>query len=258
MAAANEPRNEPESVGPPDLRQPDHLPNLRPGRDARDPSWLPTQRRGTTPQMIGRFPDYDVLESMNTWDDATRRVVEGRMDVSRRLTFFSSREQAAARRLCDLVMAQDSEPRIPVMELIDSKMANGRLDGFHYADMPDDRVTWHRVLAGLDETAMFRHGVVLAECGDDDAHGIVAMFERGELSGGSWEGFNVRRAWEICTRAILAAFYSHPWAWNEIGFGGPAYPEGYMRLGPISTLDPHELPGATSEDPVRIARSPDE
>ena len=39
---------------------------------------------------------------------------------------------------------------------------------------------------------------------------------------------------------ILAAFYSHPWAWNEIGFGGPAYPQGYMRLGPVSTLEPHE------------------
>ena len=42
--------------------------------------------------------------------------------------------------------------------------------------------------------------------------------------------------------AILAAFYSHPWAWNEIGYGGPAYPEGYMRLGPLSILEPHERP----------------
>ena len=33
------------------------------------------------------------------------------------------------------------------------------------------------------------------------------------------------------SRAILSAFYSHPWAWNEIGFGGPAYPRGYARLG---------------------------
>jgi hypothetical protein len=33
-------------------------------------------------------------------------------------------------------------------------------------------------------------------------------------------------------RAILSAFYSHPWAWNEIGFGGPAYPRGYARFGP--------------------------
>jgi hypothetical protein len=26
------------------------------------------------------------------------------------------------------------------------------------------------------------------------------------------------------------AYYSHPWAWDEIGFGGPAYPRAYMRL----------------------------
>jgi hypothetical protein len=25
-------------------------------------------------------------------------------------------------------------------------------------------------------------------------------------------------------------YYGHPWAWDEIGFGGPAYPRGYMRL----------------------------
>ena len=25
-------------------------------------------------------------------------------------------------------------------------------------------------------------------------------------------------------------YYSHPWAWDEIGFGGPAYPRAYMRL----------------------------
>ena len=31
-------------------------------------------------------------------------------------------------------------------------------------------------------------------------------------------------------RSVLSAFYSHPWAWNEIGFGGPAYPRGYARL----------------------------
>ena len=32
-------------------------------------------------------------------------------------------------------------------------------------------------------------------------------------------------------RVVLSCFYSHPWAWNEIGFGGPAYPRGYSRFG---------------------------
>ena len=44
----------------PDLSRPDHLPNLRPDRQPPDTSWLPRQRRGITPQMIGRYPDYDV------------------------------------------------------------------------------------------------------------------------------------------------------------------------------------------------------
>ena len=50
-------------------------------------------------------------------------------------------------------------------------------------------------------------------------------------------------------RGIVGAFYSHPWAWNEIGFGGPAYPRGYMRLGPLAVREPREKRGATDEDP---------
>jgi len=32
-------------------------------------------------------------------------------------------------------------------------------------------------------------------------------------------------------RDICEAFYAHPWARNEIGFGGPAYPRGYSAFG---------------------------
>ncbi len=57
----------------PDLTRSDHLPNRRPGGVPPHPSWLPRQRRGTTPQMIGRYPDYDVLDTVNTWDAATKK-----------------------------------------------------------------------------------------------------------------------------------------------------------------------------------------
>jgi hypothetical protein len=29
---------------------------------------------------------------------------------------------------------------------------------------------------------------------------------------------------------ICGAYYSHPHAWSEIGFGGPANPRGYVRM----------------------------
>ena len=237
----------------PDLREPGHLPNLRAGGEPPPRGWLPRQRAGMTPQMIGRYPDYDVLAAAATWDPATRDVVLARLDVGRDLRFFSPREEPTVRAFCDVVLAQDREPRVPVLELVDEKLAAGRLDGYQYDDMPDDRDTWHLVIEGLDETARGWHGrPSFADCAGEDQEGIVKALAGGRLVGGAWEKLNVARAWSVCTRMALEAFYSHPWAWNEIGFGGPAYPRGYMRLGPLSIREPHERPGATDEDPVRV------
>ncbi|MGH2916493.1 MAG: gluconate 2-dehydrogenase subunit 3 family protein [Solirubrobacteraceae bacterium] len=240
-----------------DLTRPHHLPNLRDGGEPPHPSWLPRQRRGTTPQMIGRYPDYDVFDALDTWDDATRKVVEARLETGGPLRFFTAEEEPTLRALCDVVTAQDEEPRVPVADMVDDKLASGKLDGFHYADMPRDPDTWRLVLRGLDEIAGERHQVKrFADCDSDQREAIVRALSAGELHGGAWEQLNVKRAWSVCMRAILAAFYSHPWAWNEIGFGGPAYPRGYMRLGPLSTREPFERVGATDEDPVRVVQEP--
>ena len=238
-----------------DLTRPDHLPNLREGGEPRHPSWLPRQRVGTTPQMIGRYPDYDVMDNAENWDDATRKVLEARLRPPGPLRFFTTEEEPTLRALCDVTTAQDVEPRVPVAEMVDDKLAAGRLDGYRYANMPRDPDTWRLVLHGLDETASERHGVdSFAECDAAQRESIVTALSRGELGGGAWDKLDVSRAWSVCMRAILAAFYSHPWAFNEIGFGGPAYPQGYMRLGPTSTREPHERPGAAAEDPVRVAQ----
>jgi hypothetical protein len=242
----------------PDLSKPDHLPHHRPDGVPPHPSWLPRQRRGTTPQMIGRYPDYDVFDAVDTWDPATRKVVEDRMALAGKpLRFFTADEEPALRAFCDTVLAQDDEPRVPVAEFVDDKLAAGRLDGFQYADMPDDRDTWRLVLAGLDEAARDRVGTGFADADADARDQVVDDFAHGKLSGGSWERLNVERAWSVVMRAVLTGFYSHPWAWNEIGFGGPAYPRGFMRLGPVSILEPFESPGATQEDPVKIVAEGD-
>lgn len=237
----------------------EHLPHLREDGRPPHPSWLPRQRRGTTPQMIGRYPDYDVLEVVHTWDEATTRVVLARLEPPGPLRFFTPAQEPALRALCDVCTAQDREPRVPVAESVDAKLADGKLDGFQYADMPDDRDTWRMVLSGLDETARARHGAAFADCSVSEQEAIVDDLAHGTLSDGTWELLNVSRAWSVCMRAILSGFYSHPWAWNEIGFGGPAYPRGFMRRGPTSTLEPFESAGATSEDAAAtVAAHPEE
>ncbi len=241
-----------------DLSQPDHLPNRRPNGVPPHPSWLPRQQRGTTPQMIGRYPDYDVLDAVDTWDTATKKVVLARLDPPGPLRFFTKEEEPGLRALCDTVLAQDREPRIPVAEMVDGKLADGKLDGYQYADMPDDRDTWRVVLRGLDHTARMGYQASFAGCTATRREAIVSEFAKGCLVGGPWDELNVTRAWSVVMRAALAEFYSHPWAWNEIGFGGPAYPRGFMRLGGLgadgaAVREPFEKRGATDEDPVGFA-----
>ena len=242
-----------------DSSRPDHLPNLRADRKPPHPSWLPKQRRGVTPQMIGRYPDFDVLETTDTWDEATKKVVLARLEPPGPLRFFTAEEEPCLRAFCDTVLAQDREPRVPVPESVDSKLADDRLDGYQYADMPDDRDTWRLVLLGLDETASSRYGKTsFADAEPETREAIIDQFSQGELDGGTWDRLNVKRAWSVCMRMTLSGFYSHPWAWNEIGFGGPAYPRGFMRLGgatgPAAAREPFESPGATDEDPVRVVQ----
>ncbi len=111
------------------------------------------------------------------------------------------------------------------------------------------------MLTGLDEVARTRYGkdsFAAAEPTTRDA--IVDAFSHAQCSGGAWDQLNVSRAWSVVMHAVLTGFYSHPWAWNEIGFGGPAYPRGFMRLGPMGTREPFETPGATQEDPARAVQ----
>jgi len=216
---------------------------------------LPRQRRGTTPQMHGRYPDYDVLSQAGHWDEVTRRMVLGRVEDVPEIRFFTAREAATLRALTDVLTAQDSEPRIPVVNFIDDKYARGQSDGYQYDDMPDDDFAWRLVARGLDEAAAHRSDAETFAAADDDTRlAIVDDFANARLSGGAWADLNVKRAFALVMRVTLSCFYSHPWAWNEIGFGGPAYPRGYSRFGSPqlqpAEREPWEGREAVDTDPV--------
>lgn len=210
------------------------------------PPELPRQRKGTTPQMRGRYPDYDVLGSAEHWDSVTRRTVLERVADVPPIRFFTDRQERTLRAFCDVVMCQDSEPRVPVLEMIDAKLHDGKLDGFRHHDMPPDTETWRHVAANLDSSAR-EYGCEegFAGAGPEIQHEIVERFSKGELD---WE-LPVEKAWSVVMRGVLSEFYSHPWAWNEIGFGGPAYPRGYARLG-AGQREHWEAPPEFSVDPV--------
>jgi hypothetical protein len=214
------------------------------------PPGLPRHRRGIAPQGRSRYPDYDVLEQARHWDDVTRKVVLDRVNEVPPLRFFDEREATALRAFCDVVTAQDEEPRIPVLEMVDKKLYEGRLDGFQHADLPDDREVWRLAARGLDDVARARGAAGFAAAPEEVKLQIVAAFHKGQLAGGIWDRMPAAKAFGVLMRGVLSQFYSHPWAWNEIGFGGPAYPRGYARLG-IGLRESWEGEERFDVDPVR-------
>lgn len=186
-------------------------------------------QRAVTPQHRGRFPGYDVLDEVERWDDVTAGVVLARLAPTTDLSFFTMAENAAASALCDLLLHQDSEPRVPVVAMIDRRLAVGETDGWHYDDMPEDGQAWRDTLRYLDEDATDLHADVFCQINPSLRAAIVQHVQ--DLGSDPWHGLPASQVWSLWTRYACAEFYAHPWAWNEIGFGGPAYPRGYKNRG---------------------------
>ena len=182
-----------------------------------------------------RYPDYDVLAKRDTpsWNAKTREIIEQRLATPDLPRFFSPEEWAIADALCRRILPQtNEEDAVSLVALLDAKLIADHGDGFREASMPYMREAWRRGLAAIDGEAKARYGarsfVVLAD-GDRDA--LLRSMQAGEVSGDLWSGLDAKAFFD---RRILvdvpALYYSHHKAWNEIGFGGPASPRGYVRL----------------------------
>lgn len=210
--------------------------------------------RAVTPQGRGRFGDFDVLDSVGEWDEVTARTVLARLSLPSELSFFTAEEAGLARPLVDLLLEQDDEPRIPVLELIDARLVAAETDGWHYDELPEDGAAWRISLRHLDDDARgtapgsgFAHLTAAAQAG------IVQSVQDLAGASGSWHGWPAEHVWNLWTRYVCTAFYSHPWAWNEIGFPGPAYPRGYVNPG-LDARERWERPDLVDADPVPFAR----
>lgn len=198
-----------------------------------------------TPGGEGRFDGYDVMAQSKYWDRVTAALVHERVTQKRALSFFTAEEAEICRALLDLLLANHSEPRVPVLEMVDQRLFEGETDGWRYQDMPEDGHAWHQTLRFLDEDAAEVFGAGFASCTTDQQARLVQGVQDSE----TWHGMEGPHVWSLWTRYACAAFYAHPWTWNEIGFGGPAYPRGYKVLH-LGWREPFEVEERDARDPV--------
>ena len=171
----------------------------------------------------------DVTRQWRRWDAVTAGVVMARLGPPPPIRYFTPDEQATATALCDRLLDLGPDGGVPVVAMIDARLAEAETDGWRYADMPEDGQAWRESLAGLKADAVDRFQAPFAEADPAAQDAIIGSVQ--ELGAKPWHGLPAGHVWSLWTRYACTAFYGHPSAWNEIGFPGPAYPRGYKDLG---------------------------
>ncbi|MGN6789627.1 MAG: gluconate 2-dehydrogenase subunit 3 family protein [Rhodanobacteraceae bacterium] len=185
--------------------------------------------------MPDRYPGYDVMAKRDTpsWNDATRQVVDARLAIVDAPKFLDQHQWLTLRAICDGIVPQRKQPgaRVPIAAMVDRKLAKDQRDGYRDARLPPLREAWRRGLAALEAAAQARGGVAFHLLTAAARDALLKDAQAGKLDGPEWGGMPSKVFFkERLTHDILAAYYSHPTAWNEIGFGGPAAPRGYVRM----------------------------
>lgn len=189
-----------------------------------------------------RYPTYDVMHEAEEWDERTRAIVEDRLKNPEPLQFFKPAEAQALQAAAQVILAEDDQWLLQkVVELIDRQFDKGEGEGYRPQIQPQDADLWRAGLARLCGGARL------------DANG-AGTSPLPEFVGAPPQIQTARITalqgddpvfFKALHKELLAAYCAMPAVWSFMGYGGPAFPRGYVRP-ELGARDPWEPKPAAS------------
>jgi Gluconate 2-dehydrogenase subunit 3 len=183
----------------------------------------------------GYYAGFSTLSQQSFWDAATRKVINERVNHQPTIRFFNPTEASFWTIVFDHLIPQSDrtlDRRIPILPALDQRLYLDRTSGYRFEDMPRDREAYHLGFDAINQEAQSQYradftdlphlqqDLVLKTIHDGNPHAACEI----------WKRMSVHRFWLLVMGDAIDVYYAHPWAWDEIGFGGPAYPRAYIRL----------------------------
>ncbi len=183
----------------------------------------------------GYYPGYSTLSQQKYWDAATRKVVFERVNHVPPYRFFCPDEARLLEAVCERILPQDDRDdahKIAIAPHIDKRLYDGHIDGYRYESMPPDREAHQLGLRAIEQIAHHLYSMSFLDLTPGDQEQVLKTIHGGKPPAGEdiWKRMPVHRYWMLLVQDCVEVYYAHPWAWDEIGYGGPAYPRAYMRL----------------------------
>jgi hypothetical protein len=179
------------------------------------------------------YPNFDVMREAEHWDPHTREIVTDRLapETFSPHRFLTEHEGDTLLRLSAIMLDDERSPVLTyVVYHFDATLHADIGQAQRKKGVPKRSVVVRDGLAWLDAYCSDLFGGPFAALTQDvqqkavrqlTEDGIDLKVGDAAMSSGEWMA-------DMLSEAV-AAYYSHPSIWSEIGYAGPAYPRGYVR-----------------------------
>lgn len=186
------------------------------------------------------YPGYDVMNEQHEWDEHTRSIVSSRLIREHGYRWLDLTEAETLRSLCAVLLDDDRADIVQyILCDIDETMAGNKGEGQRKPGVPPAQELVRQGLKDVNDWCMLHHTKYVFDLSDEMKRQLLE-----QLSQNKAEPAHV---WSVPQQALfnkllslaIERYCSHPAVWSEIGYGGPAYPRGYVRISGLE-LDPWE------------------
>lgn len=186
------------------------------------------------------YPTYDVMNAQHEWDGHTRRIVNERLHTGGDYQFLTVLEAEMLRSCCAQLVDDDRAELIQyIIEYIDKQMASG-IESDRKTGLPSAPALLRMGLDALGDSCQLLYTEHFFHLERKRQLEILkSISEEDGLPYETWKHVPQKAFFQKLLMLTLESYYSHPRIWSEIGYGGPAYPRGYVRMHP-GQLDPWE------------------
>jgi hypothetical protein len=196
----------------------------------------PSSRQPLSPRnQPGYYPGFSTLAQRKFWDAATRALIERRVELPPQRKFFSQDDfDFWTAVFAHLIPQSDRTPdrQVPLVPFLDERLAQNKSVGYRFEDMPHDRDVYSLGIEAINLESEHRFGAKFQLLPYRDRELVLKAIHDAKPKAARhiWRKMSIEHFWQMLLGDAIDAYYAHPWAWDEIGFGGPAYPRAYTRL----------------------------
>lgn len=190
---------------------------------------------------VTHYPDYNVLELMDEWDSHTREIVKKRLGPFSGPSSLSESETLLLKDIIKNITFDDRDEIINwVVAHIDQTINNEAGENQRKSGTPKIAVLIRTGLAAVDHLSKKEYSKGFCDLEPQRQSSIIGSLQLGTAAKvPEWSQVPPKEFFKKLASEIISAYYSHPIVWSDIGYGGPAYPRGYVRL-EFGVKDPWE------------------